>query len=511
MSFFQSLISAVGNAYATVMIIGDSVARGNSDAVGPTPTTDTVYQWDDGAGNVRMITNTDLLEPVAAGSPGSEWPQFGITFNSLTGRKPLMINCAIGGGGWYRPNATYSWYTNGTLWSDAVTKTNNCLSFIGKQAPDCVFINMGINESIVDSYTLDIVYLTDLIDKINTEYSSPRIFVAMPGKTSVTTYTLFSRVMTIRKFLKTIQDTYSNVEVCGDLNTLMIWGGNFQVDEFHLTGAGNNLFGERIARQMALSMSYHKYARTLIGLMYDDLSVTKKGYINDFIIDLVGAGLLTEIDELHILSDAGGDDRNANVPWCLLSPCSFAGSPTISNLYTDVNGSSQYVSIGVRTVFAQKTNITNDYITGAFIADNASAAGGSNRYLIGVRETATGGLVGIAQFSDSTIRFFGSTGSSTSYATDTAFSDNSHYAVARDGGDEVGFKNGVEVIRAANAYFAITPTSLRGYGAGAINTNGTIANYLDVQIKATYTAKYSTWDIAAFETIMNDFLALWQA
>ena len=57
------------------VIFGNSLARGRSEANGPTPKANTVFEWADTT--LVRIGSKDLL----AADQGSPWPQFGIDYN----------------------------------------------------------------------------------------------------------------------------------------------------------------------------------------------------------------------------------------------------------------------------------------------------------------------------------------------------------------------------------------------------------------------------------------------
>src|SRR5687768_1625953 len=97
----RRLLQILGQPFDVIWTIGDSISRGNSDAVGTTPTPDTVFQWNAGSSSLREITNLDLLEPVAAGAIGSQWPAAGTTYYSFTRKKPVFVNTGIGGSAFF--------------------------------------------------------------------------------------------------------------------------------------------------------------------------------------------------------------------------------------------------------------------------------------------------------------------------------------------------------------------------------------------------------------------------
>lgn len=336
-------------SYRTIGIFGDSVARGNSTGPGTTPTAETVYQWDAGEANLREITDQDLLEPVAAtgGTGGSQWPQCGKDYYEATGLKPTFIDCAIGGSRFYSTSTGFSWYTNDSLFSNAVTKINNCLTFMEKDTLDIAYIGCGINESVNDAIALDATYysyMTSLIDRINTEWGSPRICIGIPFKGSITTHTVLKRVYKMIRLIKDLCEQYDNVEICGSVANLVGWDGTdsfIQGDGFHLTIAGNNQLGASLARGFASSLS-NKNARGMISTLYSSISATAQNGLNAFYNSM--GDEFWDYGKINVFSDYGANDKNAVCDLAFHSPASAANSPTINDEGTVLNGTTQRFS-----------------------------------------------------------------------------------------------------------------------------------------------------------------------
>lgn len=515
MQFTQHGYTGQVRPYYSVMIIGDSVARGNSSAVGTTPPFGSTFQWDAGNSDLRMITNLDLLEPVAASAIGSQWPQFGESFYRYTGgrRKSVLINCAIGGSSWDNASDTsFSWYTNGTLYSDAVTKTQNALTFLGHSQPDVVYICLGINDAAQQAYTLNINRLTSLIDRINSDFSTPRICVSIPGKINISTLTELTRIRTMGKMIKSLSFTYSNVELCGSMTNMTAWntGGLLFNDDYHLTALGNNLLGDKLARQIAIpAHTYHKYARFLIGALYDNTTAAQRSTLNTWATDMEGFSLLTELDSLQVYSNMGLNEQNAYIDWGGTITGVPVNSPVYGPDYVDLDAAStQRISSGQPSVYFDKGALATDYIMGAYVRENRVAAG-TVATLFGVRESASGGINLLRQTAGSVINFFaGSTTSSTNGA-ETKFADNAYYALARSSGNQLLIKNSTIVQTSAAAAVAHGATLIRGLGVGVYNNNGTLADYFDGDIAYLHSSKYSTWDLTNFQTVMNNLMANW--
>lgn len=495
-----------------ILIIGDSIARGNSTAFGSTPVPNTVRQWDDVNGTIINVGSTDLIEANPAG--GSQWPDFGIGYYNLTKNVPVFINTGIGGSLFNAAGSpSLSWYTDGTCWSDSVAKARRCLTYMGRVDPDIVYIHLGISDANA-VYTLDPIYVTSLIDRINTEYHSPRILISMIGGPFLTTYSQLLRQTTVRKYIKALMFTYANVEVAGHLGNFILWGSAFNADNIHLNALGNELLGNRLAKQLAVAIpNCHKYTRSIIGMLYHNITATRQTWINDFVLAMESAGLLSELDSLHIFGGIGGDSanrfKNATIDWALLSPAGFTNAGVITDTCAVLDGSTLRIAIGQYSIFMDKSNALTDFIAGVYILDNRSSAA-TLAYLFCTRESAAGGLIGVRQTGSSSLSIFGGAGTTSTDATEAALADNAMYSVARSGGNQILIKNSTTVQSFAQAATALSPGSnVRAGAVGAINNDGTISGWINADLRMEYCAKFSTWNAAAFKTALDTLLTNW--
>lgn len=513
----RRLVQVLAQPYDVIWTIGDSISRGNSDAVGTTPIPDTVFQWDAGNSNLRMITNTDLLEPVAASATGSQWPAAGSTYYSLLRRKPVFVNCGIGGSAFFNPSAGFSWYTNDTLFASAVTKVNNCLSYVGQSAPKLVWINCGIND-VVQGHALDQVYLTSLIDRILAEFPGVRICITQPwaSAAAVLTYANLTRLYQIRKWIKALCFTYPTVEIAGDLGINTQFGSNFQADLIHLNFTGNSFYGDKSMYGICQSLALNKWTRSMTGVFYSRISETRMGWLNTFIETLDGAGELENIDSLEITSTAGYTDvsnqhKNAvqdlgflsvNAYGSAISHVTYAGYQTAGLLDSD------RISAAPLTLLADKANLSNDFIF--WISMGANLVGATTTSCQhGVRESASGGIVMIRQTGSSTIGIFGASTTELTNGAETRPA-NGFYGAVRDGGNQRLIKNDTVVASSAVAAVALSPgTAIRSATLSNYNNNGTIANRFAGVFYARGFGKYTTMNKTTFVNALNTFLADW--
>lgn len=504
--------------YYAVMIVGDSISRGNSTAVGPTPTANTVYQWDAGAANLRAITNLDLLEPVAAGGTGSEWPKFGIDFYARTGRKPVFINCGIGGSRFrHSTTASLSWYTDGTCYSDAKTKTDNALAFLGKSRPDVIICVLGINDVTPSVETLDYAYVQSLIDRLNTDYPGTRIIMTSPAAFTVDTQAELIRLYTVRKYIKRAQFDNPTVELGPAFSNYTVWDTTlnlFNADGVHLNYDGNFLLGTRLAYQCTLSLTLDKVTRYALTNLYNDMNNTRVDLLDDFISGLRADGNLTELDVLRIFSNANGSDLNTTLDIGMLGATVFVNGPTIAYDGVTFDGSNDYASIMPTQYLADKAVLASDFWFGVHVISRTTAAG-TAASLFGVREgNSSSSLIRLRQTTTNLLEAFPYCATATApitYSGDTAFQANTLYSVGRNSGNGLIAKNDTIVTNTANTYAAPTANTntmtVGGWNDG--NAGPAVSSFLAAKLGAVYFGKRSTLNLTTFKSRLDTFMTGW--
>lgn len=510
----RRILQVLGQPFDVIVGVGDSISRGNSDAVGATPVPNTVYQWDAGNANLRMITNLDLLEPVAAGGIGSQWPSAGITYYSLTRRKPVFVNCGIGGSAFFNPTAGFSWWTNDTLFANMVTKTNNCLNYVGQDKPKLVWINCGIND-VVQGHALDQAYLTSLIDRLLAEWPGVRICITQPYASAVTTYANLTRLYQIRKWIKALCFTYPEVEIAGDLAMNTMFGSNFQADNIHLNFAGNTFYGDKTMYGICQSMNYIKWVRSAAGLFYSRISSTRMGWLNNFFTALNTSGDLINLDAFRITSTAGYTEasnkhKNALLDLGFLSVAQILSTAAqFSHDGWSPAGliDSDRIAFNPISLEADKANLTTNAWVFEYITLNLVGATTAST-LHGVRESAAGALYRIRQTGASTIGITAGSATETTNGTDTRPTADNLWGAGRDGGDQVGTKNASEFVRAAVAATALNPgANVRSMSLGNLNNNGTIQERWAGKVLIRGLAPFSinkTNIMSAINTLISD-------
>ena len=500
-----------GSNQQAFLLIGDSIARGNSTAPGTTPTVGTVYQYDADTDSVVEVGADDLLENQAAGTIGSPWPRFGIDYNSAIGKKPTFVCTAIGGGHWYTAagGGALSWYTNGPLYANAVTKANNALTAIGVTKFRAVFIIMGYNDVSNNSGTT-YAHMTSLIDRINTDFSTPNIYLSFNNKdNALTDTTLFQRQVNMKKFIRQLSYDYSNVELFMSLETLDFRSSSYyQVDAAHLTFAGNEYLGSALARQLTLSNSYHKHSRFIIASFESVLSDARKTLIDNFIQSQDTAGNLELIDALYWFK--APTEADTILDWFGLSTPVGSGSPTFSiNSNLATNGSSNRIasSFCVSRV-ADKSNPLSDILIGARIKTNTDGLG-LDGCLFGVREGATTSIIDLAQGTTDLQYRLSSAGATTYAAGDDYFVSDTFHGEARNGSTIHLIKGKAVISSASVASSTLASTANHAIQLGCRNNNGTIDRFLGAEYLYFVVAKYSTFNLDSFHDEIETLIAGW--
>jgi hypothetical protein len=497
-----------------IWTIGDSISRGNSDAVGATPTANTVYQWDAGNSNLRMISNTDLLEPVAAGATGSQWPAAGITYHELTHRRPVFVNTGVGGSAFYNPSAGFSWYTNDTLFSASVTKVRNCLTYTNIAAPKFVWICMGIND-VVQGHPLSNTYLTSLIDRILAEFPGVRICMTLPYASSVSTYADLTRLYQMRKWIKALCFTYPTVEIAGDLGVIIQFGSTLQGDNIHLNFTGNSFYGDKAMYGICQHMTRSKWTRAFTGAMYSRISETRMNYLDTLISDL--GGEFENIDSLEFTTTAGYTDvtnkhKNALPDIGFINVNSIL-SPVAQFSYDGWSPAglvdSDRIAVAPLSLIADKALLDSDALFGLYITANAVGATTASS-LHAVRESASGAIYMVRQTGSSTVGIVAGCGVEMTNGTDTRPTADHFWGAARDSGNQMIIKDASIVATSAQAATTMSPGSnVRSCSLGNYNNNGTIQQRWAGKVTWRILAKYSTMNKTTVMNAMSSFMTNW--
>ncbi len=501
-----------------VMIIGDSIAFGSGLAAGPTPAPETVWQWPQGAGFATPVGSNDLTDVINGGSPGSQWPSWGIEYYNLTGRKACFVDCALGGSRVFdSSNQSMSWYHN-VLWPAAVAKTKACLSRYGRSKPDLVYIHAGTND-IVGNFGTNYNHFTSLIDKIISEFGSgQRIIFNIVGFDS--TYGMsegqLDRFYAVKRWIWQLSLDYANVEVGASLTTYIIWGAIdsatlFKPDGVHLNTTGNDVFGKAGAYQFSLPASLHKGARYVAANLYDRPNSTRLSAADVFFKAIDSAGYMNDMDSFGLLSDAGGSVKNMAVDWFgrgFFNP--REGYISDSDGIT-FNGTTGYMTAGPPYGVALYANLSSDYLDFDYI-DSISGSGSlvimsgifyntnnPNAYYIKSRNASN---------------FFGASGFNQAppgmVLSSTTPSGGHLYTGGRDGGNVVVYEDSTLLASEARTYVGITGSKYQSIGVAAmISSGGSASNFMAAKYGYRGICKRSGVDLSTLKTICDTLRNSW--
>jgi len=158
------------------MMLGDSISKGFcSDGPGPTPTAGTVYEYNGSA--IVQVGANDLSNA----SNGSMWPKWGIDYFAGSGYKPVISSCGVNSSRFNSTTASLSWDTNGTPYGLAKTKTDAALVANGTTKIRACVIHLGENEYSNATIATSLTAITSLINRINADYDTPKIYIDIPG------------------------------------------------------------------------------------------------------------------------------------------------------------------------------------------------------------------------------------------------------------------------------------------------------------------------------------------
>jgi len=403
-------------------IIGDSKAAGTSNAVGDTPSSNTVYQWDrtTGGGSIVTVGASDILY---VANTGSQWPNFGINYYNNTGIKPIFVNNGLSNARFYASeNAALSWrVSDGDLYPAAKTRIDACMTAANVTALGGVLMVLGVNDirTSTDSVADVNAACTALIDQINTDYDSPPIYISIPGHG----ITPSERVGEIKWHIKGLADTYSNVHVT--IHELTLYTNNLFFDTLHFSYDGNKKYAEMLANYIADSESDKEIRRVKNCCFVNALSSGHKTAYSTFITSSKASGNWEKLECLQIYRAASRENILTDIISLAAARDFSFGFNANDSITTD--GITQYLD-SYFNPFAYKLNSdVNDFIAGI--------ATGTMGAMSGVLATAFGTTSGsrtmLSKDASNDIKWHASRNTSSIYATDNQIESDKAYALKR--------------------------------------------------------------------------------
>lgn len=233
----------IDSDFYNVAIIGDSISRGRSEGTVNAPA-GTLFEYNNGSLNE--------VSDIVDAATGSYVPKLAERLNVLTGKKLNVSTNGSGGSKFSTYDNNNDWSTTGDLYDDMVTDVNSLTASTG-QGLDAIIIILGINDArknaTIPNIQSDVV---SLINRLNSTFTYPKIFIVQIGKTEngVTTRTLQVRDM-ISNGVNGVVESYNNVRLGADLSTYI---DDMFFDGLHLSQDGNNNLGTELANNMYLHL-----------------------------------------------------------------------------------------------------------------------------------------------------------------------------------------------------------------------------------------------------------------
>src|ERR1044071_1017467 len=277
-------------------IAGDSLGGTSDSGPGPTPTSQTVFEWtgtvENEITNADLSTAADQTGSTAGANAGSPWPQCGITKYAGSGKKSVFIDCHVGGTS-FSPvtgDLNNNWSATGTRRALAEAKLDSAELHYGVTLKS-IYVTLGSND--VRGATAIATVLSDIdsfFTWITTKYPNTDIVLLQVGQTervngSVNTEGS-ARAHQIRARIKQNALNHARVYFAGNGGTVPTF------DSLHFPQTGNNIVGNFFAN-WELNDSYDKWTRFIIASQTTAPTTLQKTLITNWV---AAVGYPTGID-----------------------------------------------------------------------------------------------------------------------------------------------------------------------------------------------------------------------
>lgn len=487
----DSITSA--NDERVIMVIGDSNAFGSAlTATAPTPSAGTVYDYD--GVNINEITAAFISSSVS-GTGRSSWVKFGIDYNTITGKKVIIVNTALSSSAYNSVSTAFSWETNGPLYERAKLKTNRLLYQLGVLKPAAICINLGINDG-----TLTLASVQSLLARLRNDYYGVPILMAQVGFTSVYTASQELRRKTLRDAV--IAD--SKVTFVASMPAQM-GAGQYETGSPHLTQTGYDNIGASFARYFKYKDSgYSKWALSIICSQFDDPTSAHRTLINNFISTLGTYYFQHDVISFYKTTV----ENNIFIDWTFISaPQNPGGATFTANSHITTNGTT-YFTTGMWPFNLQIGAIGSDCFVSAKVKTNRTAQG-TEAWIFGGQFGGTS-TIGIRQTTTPELNFRLNGATGLNNTTDLFFGNNTSYSVARSGAMQSNIKNGTVLNSATSSSSgSVSPVILGGLNTQNTYPSATISGGIDADFEWFRAGKFTTIDESvvnsAFETLVNNW------
>lgn len=475
------------------LIIGDSNGDGRGSTI-PTIPSETLYNWN-GSAFDEITTQTVAND----GSYGSAWQQMAVNFRNSFGRPVYIVNKCSGGSEFYPNGDNNNWYTSGTLYSPAVTAANAAKTALAITRLS-VIVCLGINDIRGAQTTGNIqTAMASLMTRLNSDFSTPEIYIIMPGRDDITGYN-GSRHQVVRRLLMN-HATDANIHIVAQMLPLANWS-LYDVDNLHLTQTGYNLLGAQIARYFIHS-SYAKETRSILASFKNDVSAAVKSAINTFVTSFTS--FYATVDSFYIL--VGSDADNKKVDWGLLSAPQFISVTDATAGVTTAGTSSSYIRTNLFHDLQSTTRSTVTDFAEFVKTGTVTTSGATSAFLFG--KSQSGVSLRIYQGGSAlNVQAYDAGGDSN--GAETKFADNAVYAIARNGTNKMMKKDSSDVISVTVA--STGNVNSRDSMIGTINASGTpSATAIQAQFKCYGILQLSDVTWSTFVTNLNTLLTTMEA
>lgn len=178
---------------------------------------------------------TPLLPDIIAPPAGSQYPQAVVKYNSISGKRLIIV--PTGSGGSYLSNTGNNWSTSGTLYGLMQTDTANAIELTGRSLKG-IYISVGIND-----ITLGVSVATmqagwdSLLSRLASDFPNIPICIDKNGASSALT-----NLATMQAYVA--GKASSTITVIDGMSAMQ--GLGYMADTVHPNQTGNNYRGDLI-------------------------------------------------------------------------------------------------------------------------------------------------------------------------------------------------------------------------------------------------------------------------
>lgn len=480
------------NNEEVTLVIGESNAGDTSAAVGVSSivlASGILKKWNTSTNSYDIVTTGDMNN--AGPTYGTGYKAFALNrYNntaSLGNRKSCIVNMAAGGSDWLSRADNNDWSPTGTRRATAVTHANAAMAAIGVNRLR-VRITLGTNDLIFGS-TPATIYpaMTSVIDWLNTEFHTPKIYITICNFYGSATSTMDSTKFNATKNFFDLVAAYSNVEIVGSMLNEWVWGFGFG-DQNHLITVGYEHLESQFERAVSSSET-NREVRRIQTMLYNEPTTLQKAAIKTF----YDAGWFQYIDGLQTY--VGGTRGQFMYDWTgYTTPLNSTTNVDIPNkhfIHTDTTP--KFISTNFVPSIMHRNASSTDFIEGVKTGINLVAAG-TGGIAFGV---ASGTLRRVFQTTSSNIFWSANDSTNTTYTGWTKIPDNTRIAIGRNGTQKQLYGNAVSLQTATVAAGAASnlPTIIGG--------NGTGGNYMNLEFDRWYVIKNVGVNLANFDAALD--------